>query len=1041
MFIDIIMLYFRFVYVALMTCYSNTTTILLQRNKNNLNYKKVMKKRGLCLLGLISSLHLISPIFPLAAADVRFIDYEELSESSNLKKVVGTVKDEYGDPVIGANIKCDKTGLGTITDVNGNFELNVPIGNSIVISYLGYLQQEITVKNSGKKLDIVLHENVQELNDVVVVGYGKTSSKDITSSIASLSEKEFNKGPVNSVAQMIQGKVAGVYISNDGDPNSEGSLIIRGTSTLRTGAQEPLYVIDGVPGAGMVAPEDIVSIDILKDASATAIYGSRAANGVVMITTRNAKGGKQKYTTVSAYTSIEQVSNRYEMMTGDTYRNYISSNGSAVETGWDDNVNMDWQDELMRTALTQNYYFNTGGSFESTRYDASVTYRKQDGIIRTTGQEKAIMRANVEQSLLNDKVIVGATISGELLNQDLLYSPSSVYKSMLTFVPTTLATDEDGNYKEDIDRRDPNPIALLDQNQKNASSRTLFGSFRAKWQILPNLVFNTSYSYQNKQVNTNSYADKDSKLALGQNGQAIRSAYEDTEKIFENYLSFDDTFKGHKVGAMLGYSWQENTTGNGFQTSNVNFISDETAYENMGLGSAPEGYNVDYGSTTVRTLRMISFFGRLKYNYKDRYLLQVSLRNDGSSAFGKNNRWGWFPSVSGAWRVISEDFMRNQSIFNDLKLKVGYGVSGNSIGFDPMVSSVLYGKVGKSYYQGSYINSIGVVQNENPDLKWEKTEMFNVGLDMAFLDSRLRIGAEWYSKRTSDLIWEYDVPTTQYLYDKMVANVGVITNKGIELTISGDIIQTKDFSWSSGVTLSHNKNMVKSLSNDLFKVDYVLTGTGAIGAGQSGGSAQIIKEGYPLGTFYTLKFAGFSEDGKSLFYNHDGEKTDSPVAPDDYFECGNSQPKLNYSWSNTLTWRNFTLDLLFRGVAGQKVLNATLAGLTYTSRVSHYNQPMYVIESNQPFNDTRSHFVSDRYIEKADFLRLENINLTYNVPLKENKFVKGVDIYFNVNNAFVITSYKGIDPEVGMGGIEPGIDANNLYPKTRSYQLGLKLNF
>lgn len=651
------------------------------------------------------------------------------------------------------------------------------------------------------------------------------------------------------------------------------------------------------------------------------------------------------------------------------------------------------------------------------------------------------MRANIEQTFLNEKLMLGMTVNGQISDQDELPEPNHVYRSMLTFVPTTSGYHADGTYIEDIDRRDRNPLALIDQNRKNAVHKTMFGSVRLRWDILPGLAFNSTLSYQDYQYNESTYYAKDSKLALGKNGEAIRSAYADTETIFENYLNYDKTLnRDHKFGVMLGYSWQETNTGDGFQASNVNFMSDATGYYNLGLGSPADGYNVDYGDKTIRTLRMISFFGRVNYNYKQRYILQASLRNDGSSAFGKNNRWGLFPSVSGAWRTIAEPFMQDQTLFDDLKVKVGFGISGNSMGFDPMVSMVRYGSVGKSYYQGDYINSIGVVQNENPDLKWEKTSMVNIGVDAAFLDSRLRVGVEWYNKITSDLIWEYDVPSTKYLYEKMIANVGEISNRGIEATLSGDVIDNRTFGWTTGVTLAHNRNRVESLSDDLFKVDYVLTGKDAIGSGQTGGSMQVIMEGYPIGTFYTLKFQGFSEDGKSLFLNKDGEITDSPVAPDDYYICGDAQPKLNYSWSHHFRWKRFNLDLLFRGVAGHKVLNATLARLTYTSRVSHFNQPLYVLESGQPFNDTRSHFVSDRYIEKADFFRLENLNVGYTLPVK-NQYLESMNLYFNVSNAFVLTSYKGIDPEVSMGGIEPGIDNENMYPKTRSFQVGVKLNF
>jgi iron complex outermembrane receptor protein len=987
-------------------------------------YKNRYLRRGK-LLPLLIGLFFLPPVFPQTGRDL---------------KVSGTITDAANIPLAGATVKESGTARGTTADIDGQFELTVTSPAAMLeISYIGF--ETLLIKADNRlRMNIRLKESSVALSDIVVVGYGKASGKDLAGSIVSLSDKEFNKGPVKSIAQMIQGKAAGVYISKDGDPNSEGSLIIRGTSTLRTDAQAPLYVIDGVPGAGMVAPEDVVAIDILKDASATAIYGSRAANGVIIVTTRQGRQTEQKYTVADAYITIGQVSNRYEMMTGDEYRNYLAVNGSAVEPGWDDGVNTDWQKEIMRTAIMHNYYFNTGGMAGKTQYDASFNFFNHEGIIQTTGQKKMQIRANLEQPFLNDRVRAGITLNSSITEQQLLPSADRVYRSMLTFVPTTLAKDENGAYKEDVDRRDLNPVAMLEQNQMDRISKNMFGSLRLNWDILPGLSWHAHVSYQNIQTNTWIYLNKESKFAMGKNGEARRSAYEDTELIFENYLNWEKTQNDHKFGAMLGYSWQEDTKNDGFQASNINFMSDATAYYNLNLGSAPEGYNVLYGDETMKTLRMISFFGRLNYNYRQRYILQATLRNDGSSAFGKNNQWGWFPSLSAAWRIINEAFMEEQRLFNDLKLKAGYGISGNSLGFDPMVATLRYGSVGKSYYNGDYMNSIGVVQNENPDLRWEKTAMINVGLSASLLHSRLKVDVEWYNKYTSNLIWQYDVAATKYLYNKMTANVGEISNQGVELTLSGQILGNKDLSWTSGLTMAHNRNRIEKLSNDAFKLDYVLTGDAAIGAGQSGGSAQIIKEGYPLGTFYTLRFMGFNEQGESLFLSKDGEVTTSPVAPDDYYICGNSQPKLNYSWTNSLSWKRFSLDMLFLGVAGHKVLNATLAKLVYTSRVSHYNQPRYVLEYGQPFNDIRSHFTSDRYIEDASFLRLENINLAYSLPLN-SQYLKSANFYLTVSNAFVLTRYKGIDPDVDMGGIEPGIDNNNLYPKTRSWQLGFKLNF
>ena len=963
---------------------------------------------------------------------------QQVPKKQNIK---GKVTSESGEPLIGATVVIKQhLGIGTVTDLNGKFSISVPDdAQTLVFSYIGYLSLEVTIGNRTE-LNISLKSDSEALDEVVVVGYGKKSSKNVSGSITSLSPNDFNKGPVTNIQQMLQGKAACVYVSKDGDPNGTGSIVIRGTSTLREDGQSPLYVIDGVPySSNLVVPQDIVSIDILKDASAAAIYGSRAANGVILITTRQGQTKESSYVNFDSYINIDEVSNRYEMMTGDQYRKYLTDNGSAPETGWDDGVNKDWQKEIMRTAISQNYYLNLGGSSESTKYDGSINYLSQEGIIKTSGQEKIVVRLNVDKSLLNDHLTLGFTANSTIAKHDLLASPAYVYRSMLTFVPTVNAKDENGNYKEDITRRDPNPIALINQNHKDSKDEIIFGSLRAAYtDIIDGLDYNLMLSYNNNRVGNNIYLEKESVSDQGKNGSATRNTYESNSLIFENYFSYDKKINKHQIGGILGYSWQEDNTNDGFQSSNINFISDATEYYNLGLGSTPDGYLVDYGSVTMRTLRMISFYGRLSYNYDQRYILQASLRNDGSSAFGKNEQWGLFPSISGAWRIISEDFMSNQHFFNDLKLKAGYGVSGNSLGFDPLVAQLRYGNVGKFYYQGSYINAIGPVQNENDDLKWEKTEMLNVGLDIAFLQSRLKISMEYYNKLTSDLIWNYSVSPTEYLYETLTANVGKVRNKGFEATISATPVKTADFSWNTSLILAHNKNEVESLSNDKFKIDYVLTATSVAGAGQSGGSAQIIKEGYPLGTFYTLDFEGFNENGESLFLDKDGNITESPVAPDDYYIKGNAQPKLNFSWSNNLSYKNLTLDFMFSGVLGHKVLNATLAQLNYTSRVSHYNMPQYVIDSKQPFNDIRSHFISDRYIEKADYLRLQNLTLNYQFNINK-KDIKNLSVYFSVNNVFVLTNYKGIDPEINMGGIQPGIDHNNLYPQTRSFQLGLRV--
>lgn len=968
-------------------------------------------------------------------------------------RVTGRVADMQGQPMIGASIRVAELGRSYRTDVKGNYTFSAPPGTyTVEATYISYGTQHKSVTvEEGKEtvINFVLSEEAGALEEAVVVGYGSTSSREISGSVASLTADKINKGPVTSVNQMLQGRAAGVVVSRSGDPNGNPSITIRGTSTLRSGGMNVLYVVDGVPIQGTVmpiAPNDILSIDILKDASAAAIYGSRAANGVILITTRQGQKGEEKYVNVDSYMNIETVAKRYEMMNADEYRKYVQDAGAEIAEGWDHGVNTDWQKEVMHTALSHNQYLNLGGTSGGTKYDASLNYLSQNGLIKTTGKQKINAKASVDRSILKDRVSIGLTLNGSITDSDPIYDQESFLKSMLTFVPTVNAQDENGVYMQDPSRRDYNPVAMIKQVNVDSRDEMLLGNLRLKANIIKGLDYNLFLSYQTSRNIYGSYVMKDYLPEYTRNGEAARNTSTQNSLVFENYFSYNTQIDRHNIGAMAGYSWQEDNTGDGFQTTNVNFVSDATGYYNMNLGSSPAGYLVDYGDYAIKTLRMISFYGRLNYNFDQRYILQASLRRDGSSAFGEDSRWGYFPSVSGAWRIISERFMKNQSVFDDLKLKLGWGISGNSQGFDPMISRLRYGTSGKFYDAGSFVTGIVPVQNENPDLKWEKTSMVNVGMDMAFFNSRLNLGVEYYNKLTSDLIWNYSVPLTEYLYSSMTANVGKIRNDGVELTLNAIPVSTKNFQWNTTLTMAHNRNEVVSLSNDKFAPDNDIR-RGPAGAGQTGGSSLVIREGYALGTLYTYKFAGFeyeegsTTNGHSLFYDKDGNITATPTDITDYYFLGNTQPKFTFGWNHTLNYKNWSLDLMFTGVLGRKVLNATLASLTYVSRTTHFNQPEYVLESGQPFGDTRSQFMSDRYIENASYLRLSNAQLAYTFRFKPEAGIKNISIYGNVNNAFVITKYRGIDPEVNISGIDPGVDDNNFYPMPRAFQIGAKFGF
>ncbi len=974
----------------------------------------------------------------LISPDGENIILRKKGESSNEKYSISgkVISDDFKDPLPGVTVAITGATTGTVTDSEGKFSLeNIPSGGTVVFSFIGMDSREIQINKDEKDLTISLTSTNVSLNEVVAIGYGSIKRKDLTSSIATIKAEDFNSGVYSNPMQMLQGKVSGLNITIDGDPTSTPSIILRGASTLREGdAQEPLYVIDGVPSASMdlVASSDIVSVDILKDASATAIYGSQAANGVIIITTKKGSSGQMRVEYDGSF-SIENISNELEMMSAPELRGYLSENGYMLDSGDDDGSDTNWQDEVTQTGISYNHNIKLSGGDDNTTYMAGVNYLSNQGIIKTSALSRMAIRANLNQAFWNKKINLGFSTSGSVTDKDKI--PDDELLNMVRYLPTIGIYDEDGEYNEDPERG-YNPVALLYQNTDDERIKTFQGIIYGKIQLLQDLKWEARLSYQNEQDNENVFWDKESMIEDNDNGYAKRTSFETEQKTLETFGTYSHTFNDHKLSFLAGYSWQENTSGNGFQATNSDFISDETSYYNLSLGSS---YDIDYGDTTYETLRRIAFYSRLNYSFNNKYLLQATLRNDGSSAFGENDRWGLFPSISGAWRIIEESFMKNQNLFNDLRLRVGYGVSGNSLGFDAFASKLTYGTSGMYYSNGEYVTSIFPTRIANPDLKWERTGVFNVGLDFSLLKNRLGASIEYYNKLTKDLIWDYSVSYTEYYTDTYTANVGQLENKGIELSLNATPVKNGNFTWDTSATASFNKNKILSLSNDEFQLDYVYTSANN-GSGQTGTYNQIIQEGYPVGEFNLWKWAGRNEQGISQFYTHDGGVTTSPSS-DDRFHVGNAQPKAIFSWNNTLTYKNIGLNFFFRGVTGNKILDNTRAGLNYPAECTHYN--MLKMTLNEPIEDTKAHLTSDRYLEKGDYIRLDNITLSYTLN-NENKFAIPISkfrFYASVNNAFVLTKYKGLDPEIDLGGLTPGVDASDFYPKTRSFILGVNVSF
>ena len=960
-------------------------------------------------------------------------------------KVSGTVKDANGEPLIGVSVMEVGTNNGAVTDMNGNYTLNVKPGAKLKLSYIGFTSK--TIKASGNS-QIVLDEDNTALNEVVVVGYGTMRRKDVTSSITTVKAEDLNQGVFTDPGQMLQGKVPGLVVSSTADPNGSPTITLRGASTLRTGAMSPYYVVDGIPGVdiSIVSPEDIESIDVLRDATATAIYGSKAANGVIIITTK--KGAEEK-TNVSynGYVAFDNILKEYDVCTADDLRQYAKDNNITLKDG---GANTDWQDEVLRTGISHNHNVNISGGNGSTNYMISADLRKREGVIKMTGFDRFNVRSLVSTKTLKDHLTVslGANMMyGKHFGVPSGNEGASVLDVMNYYSPTNAIKNADGTWTVGSGSKNYNPLALMEENKSETVWKRNQFVGKTALELWKGFVWSVNYSWSNYQSTYSAYNTRNSQLeGIGnKNGQATRNTYFGREQTFETYLNYDFKVGKSKWGLMGGYSWEEKKNNDGFGLSVEGYYNDDLGWYNMSYAQTILGVQNSVQSGYLEKVRNISFYGRVNYSFDSRYMLQATIRRDGSSVFGKNNRWGTFPSVSAAWNITEEKFMQNQHIFDNLKLRAGYGISGNAMGFDVYSSYNTYGASGTFVYDGKTYRTYGATKNANPDLKWESTGMLNIGLDFAFLKGRLNGTVEVYHKKTKDLIWSYPVSTTQYIYGMMDANVGEMTNKGIEFTLNAVPVRTKNFMWSTTLNLSHNKNTVDKMQNETFHTTNLTQGDPMVAGVSADGWTQRIMEGEPIGTFYTYQYAGIV-NGRSEYYvldengNRTGETTNNPSLKDRSI-TGCAQPKLNAGWNNTLTYKNWSLNAFITGVFGNDVYNSARAHYTAAQMFSDGKNVLKEFLSN-PVGDASGSLPSDRYIEKGSYVRLQTLSLSYTFRNCFNDWIQDLTLYGTANNLFTITGYKGLDPEVNMGGIDPGIDYRwSRYPHTRTFMVGVKINF
>lgn len=987
--------------------------------------------------------------------------------------VTGTVTDETGEPLIGASVIVPGSTIGASTDIDGNFKLNVAQGKKIRVSYVGYVTQEVTVK--GNNLKIVLKEDNELLDEVVVIGYGTMKKKDLTGSITTVNAKDMNVGSYTDPGQLLQGKVPGLVVVQNSDPNGGvNSLTLRGASTLAN-STAPLYVVDGIPGVdlNLIPPADIESIDVLRDASATAIYGSKAANGVIIVTTKRGAEGKTNVS-YQGYVSWERIANDHKMMNRNELLALAEEMGNSLsyDLGYDTN----WQKEVQRTGFAHNHNLSISGGSKSTTYNASVNYMERDGVIQGVGNNLFTARAYVETKILKDRLLLGVGINGNIrnewgVNDRDANNGKAVYNAMYYYSPLVPTKNEDGSWYSHgkLFTQNYNPLTMINENTSRKDLKRFQVTGKAQFKIIDGLFLNANFSYQNNNWNYKEYKTRNVEwVDAGQtNGFAKKESATDIVKLMEVFGNWDKTFKDvHKVALMAGYSWEQGDYNDGFGGSGYNFYNDDLKWENIGAANSFSDNPV--WAKVKWTKRMISFYARANYSYDSKYLFQVAFRRDGASVFGSNNKWATFPSASVAWRLSEEEWLRPLGEIGDFKIRVGWGQSGNSDGFDSLTSRLYYAASADRFkYENPVTGEIGeykyinIARNQNDNLKWETTTMLNVGLDFAFLGGRINGVVEYYNKDTKDMIWDYTVPRTIYPFDKLTANVGRMRNRGVEVTINAVPIQG-EFTWNTSLNFSHNQNKIVSISNPAagFNAGILDRYNPSMPYCSSAETYSIgrILEGQPIGTFFTFEWAGYDENGQSLFYTYDktaadtfGERivdengnpvlTTNPEAKDRVI-VGNAQPKLTMGWNNNLTWKNWDLNLFFTGVFGQKIYNEPREYFGYVGNVTDGKNVLADIRDFQDLRDQHSQFPSDRWLEDGSYFKLATVTLGYTFRNCFNGWLRDLRVYVSANNVFTITGYKGRDPEINLGGLDPGIDSrHDHYPRTRQILVGLNVNF
>lgn len=973
--------------------------------------------------------------------------------------LTGTISDgETDDVLIGVSISIKGTTQGTVTDVNGFYQLNVPKGSTVVFSYIGYTGVEKQISDVSN-LSFAMYPVYESLGELIVIGYGVQRKSDKTGAVSHISSDDLNIGASTDPLQTIVGKASGVVVTKGGgNPTDDARIKIRGSAGI-SGATNtnPLYVIDGVPGAdpNMVAPGNIESINILKDAASTAIYGSQGANGVIIITTKSGKAG-EGVLSFSSTTSINQLANKIDLLSASKYKEYATKydlNSIFVDGG----AETDWQDEIYRTAISQQYNLSFSGGSEKSTYFASASHQDNEGIINQSSRKRTIGTLNLTHMAMDNKLTIKGGINVTFEEDHLVQLGSNSRDDIIYQTyrrnPTDPTHNEDGSfaYKRKNDNRGfdyVNPLGVLHDETRMDQRKKVLGNISLNYEIAKGLNFKVASSYLSSDKEytyfrpAGIYAEQGNDLGEGQRYYEVW-----TQKTLESTLNYATSLSDlHNIDAVLGYSWQENN----FSKFGVNARNSQSA--TVGTDNMKSFLDLVYGdaSSEANMSRLIGIFGRVAYNYDNKYYIGGSIRRDGSSKFGENNKWGLFPTASLGWNLHNETFLTDTNWLSQLKLRASYGVSGNQ-SFGSYFSKSIFspGDVVTDPISGNDVLVWSTQRNANPNLQWEQTAEYNIGIDFGFLKNRISGSIEAYSKNTSNMLNEYSVPVPPNKYPKTWANSGSMTNKGIEFYVTAHVVDNKNLSWKTTVGASKNIGEITDLgefwTEDDSKQGWI-SGQGIVGGDNW---TMFVDSGQGIGNFFVYEYVGI-EKGEALYLNRVKDKPNEPdsvkagkmLTIEDRYLAGNATPGVELSWSNNFTFfNNWTLDFSFRGLFGQQVYNHTRA---------YYSSPIFfpdanVMESATKYMDQgffgQFSVPSDEFIEEASFVRLDYLSLGYTVNFKQNNYIKNLKLSVMGNNLLLFTNYSGADPEMTIDGLGYGVDTFSLYPKSKTISFGVSATF